>query len=65
MADATVGQKLQPFRIEDRARELPDTNFLVELPFRPFALRDGMLITGQQQNSSAAAARLVVEVLGR
>ena len=65
MADATVGTTLQPFRIEDRARELEGTNFMVEQPFRSFALRDGSLITGQQQNSSAAAARLVVEALGR
>lgn len=33
--------------------------------FRPFAVRDGRLVTGQQQNSGAAAARLVIEALGR
>jgi hypothetical protein len=33
--------------------------------FRPFAVRDGLLITGQQQFSGAAAARLVIEALGR
>jgi hypothetical protein len=33
--------------------------------FRPFALRDGNLITGQQQYLGAAAAELVVETLGR
>ena len=64
-ADATVGRTLQPFRIEDRARALEGTNFIVDQPFRSFAVRDGKLITGQQQNSSAAAARLVVEALGR
>lgn len=64
-ADATVGQTLQPFRIEDRARALEGTNFITHQPFASFALRDGMLITGQQQNSSAAAARLVVAALGK
>ncbi|MEM9877447.1 MAG: type 1 glutamine amidotransferase domain-containing protein [Myxococcota bacterium] len=63
-ADAAVGQKLQPFRIEDRARAIEGTHFVVDQPFRSFALRDGMLITGKQQTSGAAAARLVVEAVG-
>ncbi len=33
--------------------------------FKPFAIRDGNLITGQQQRARAAAARLVIEALGR
>jgi len=33
--------------------------------FREFAVRDGLLVTGQQQYSGAAAARLVIEALGR
>lgn len=32
--------------------------------FRPHAVRDGNLITGQQQYSGAAAARLVISALG-
>jgi putative intracellular protease/amidase len=64
-ADSTVGQRLQPFRIETEARQLADTNFVVDQPFREFAVRDGLLITGQQQYSGAAAARLVIEALGR
>jgi putative intracellular protease/amidase len=63
-ADSIVGQRLQPFWIEDEARKLPDTNFVVNSRFREFALRDGRLVTGQQQFSGAAAARLVVEALG-
>ncbi len=65
VADAFVGQRLQPFWIETEARALPDTNFVVDQPFRPFAVRDGLLVTGQQQNSGAEAARLVIEALGR
>jgi putative intracellular protease/amidase len=64
-ADAYVGQRIQPFRIEDEARALPDTNFVVAGRFRPHAVRDGLLVTGQQQYSGAAVARLVIEALGR
>lgn len=64
-ADAFVGRKIQPFWIEDEARALPGTNFVVDQRFREFAVRDGRLVTGQQQYSGAAAARLVIEALGR
>ena len=60
-----MGKRLQPFWIESDARQLPGTNFVVDQPFRPFAVRDGHLITGQQQFSGAEAARLVIEALGR
>ncbi|MBC8087025.1 MAG: type 1 glutamine amidotransferase domain-containing protein [Phycisphaerae bacterium] len=64
-ADALVGKRIQPFRIEEEARAIPGTNFVVDGRFREFAVRDGRLITGQQQFSGAAAARLVIEALGR
>jgi putative intracellular protease/amidase len=64
-ADSFVGQKIQPFWIEDEARKIEGTNFVVQSMFKPFAVRDGNLITGQQQYSGAAAAELVVEALGR
>ncbi len=64
-ADSFVGRRIQPFRIEEEARKLPGTNFVVDQRFREFAVRDGALITGQQQFSGAAAARLVIETLGR
>jgi putative intracellular protease/amidase len=64
-ADRFVGKRIQPFWIEDEARALPDTNFIVAGQFRAHAVRDGNLITGQQQYSGAAAARLVIETLGR
>lgn len=64
-ADAFVGKRIQPFWIEDEARKLPGTNFVVDQRFREFAVRDGLLVTGQQQYSGAAAARLVIETLGR
>ena len=63
-ADAAVGQKIQPYRIEDEARKLPNTNFKVAAPFSSYAITDGNLVTGQQQNSGAAAAEMVVDLLG-
>ena len=64
-ADDYVGTRIQPFWIEDEARKIEGTNFVVDQMFREFAVRDGHLVTGQQQYSGAAAARLVVEALGR
>lgn len=64
-ADSFVGQRIQPFWIEDEARKIASTNFVVDQRFREFAVRDGRLITGQQQYSGAAAARLLIETLGR
>jgi putative intracellular protease/amidase len=63
-ADAFVGQRIQPFWIEDDARSIANTNFVVNSMFKPFAVRDGNLITGQQQYSGTAAARLVIQALG-
>lgn len=64
-ADGFVGQRIQPFWIEDEARALEGTNFVVDQAFREYAVRDGLLVTGQQQFSGAAAARLVIEAIGR
>jgi putative intracellular protease/amidase len=64
-ADTAAGVTIQPFRIEDLARELPSTNFIVQGAFKAHAVRDGNLITGQQQYSGSAAAELIIEALGR
>jgi putative intracellular protease/amidase len=55
-ADQAVGMKIQPYRIEEEARKLQETTFKVAAPFSSYAIQDGNLITGQQQNSGAAAA---------
>lgn len=64
-ADSFVGKQIQPFWIETEARKMANTNFIVKSAFEPFAVRDGNLITGQQQNSGAETARLIIEALGR
>jgi putative intracellular protease/amidase len=63
-ADQYVGRRIQPFWIEDEARQLDATNFIVNGRFKAHAVRDGNLITGQQQYSGTAAARLMIEALG-
>ena len=62
-ADQAVGQKIQPYWIETEASKLDNTHFKVSAPFSSYAIEDGNLITGQQQNSGAAAARLLVDQL--
>jgi putative intracellular protease/amidase len=63
-ADEFVGRRIQPFRIEDEAKKLDSSNFIVKSRFKSHAVRDGNLITGQQQYSGREAARLVIEALG-
>jgi putative intracellular protease/amidase len=62
-ADAFVGRPVMPWRIEDAARER-GANYIQGGRFKPFAVRDGRLITGQQQYSGATTARLVIAALG-
>lgn len=62
-ADQAVGMQIQPYRIESEARKLPNTTFKVAAPFSSYAIADGNLVTGQQQNSGAAAAEMVVQLL--
>jgi putative intracellular protease/amidase len=61
-ADKVVGQKVMPFRIEDEARKL-GAKFVTAPAFQPYAVRDGSLITGQQQHSGHEVAKLVVQAL--
>jgi putative intracellular protease/amidase len=60
--DQVVGQKMMPFRIEDEANKL-GANFVAQEAFASHAIQDGNLITGQQQNSGAATAKLVLASL--
>lgn len=55
---------VMPWRIEDRLKAL-GANYVQAGLWRSFAVRDGNLITGQQNFSGAETARLVIEALGR
>lgn len=63
-ADEFVGTRIQPFWIEEEAKKITGTNFIVSGRFKAHAVRDGHLITGQQQYSGTAVARLVIDALG-
>lgn len=58
------GTHLMPWRIEDELRAL-GANYVQAGLWRSFAVRDGNLVTGQQNFSGAETARLVIEALGR
>jgi putative intracellular protease/amidase len=55
---------VMPWRIEDRLKEI-GANYVQAGLWRSYAVRDGNLITGQQNFSGEETARLVVEALGR
>jgi putative intracellular protease/amidase len=55
---------LMPWRIEDELEKL-GANFVQAGMWRGFAVRDGNLITGQQNFSGTETANLVIETLGR
>jgi len=61
--DAMMGRKVMPFRIEDVARER-GAHFASGGLWRAFSVRDGRLITGQQQYSGRATALSVIAALG-
>lgn len=62
-AEQAIGGKIQPFWIETQARQLTNTSFEVGAAFKPHAIADGCLITGQQQHSGSLAARMLLQKL--
>jgi putative intracellular protease/amidase len=57
------GTRIMPWRIEDELRRL-GANFVHAGPWRGFAIRDGNLITGQQNFSGSETAQAVIAALG-
>ena len=55
---------VMPWRIEDELKKA-GANFVQAGRWRAFAVRDGNLVTGQQNFSGAETARVVIEALGR
>jgi putative intracellular protease/amidase len=58
------GAHVMPWRIEDEMRRI-GANFVQAGMWRGFAVRDGNLVTGQQNFSGRETAELLVETLGR
>jgi putative intracellular protease/amidase len=55
---------VMPWRIEDELKAL-GANYIQAGRWKGFAIRDGHLITGQQNFSASETAQLVIETLGR
>jgi putative intracellular protease/amidase len=55
---------VMPWRVEDELRKI-GANYIQSGLWRGFAVRDGNLITGQQNFSGQETAELIVETLGR
>jgi putative intracellular protease/amidase len=58
------GEHVMPWRIEDALKDL-GANYIQAGLFTPFAIRDGNLVTGQQNFSGAEVAKVLLEALGR
>jgi len=61
--NAAFGITLNDYTIESEVAGIVGTSFLCRPANEPFAVRDGRLITGQQQYSSGITAELVLEAL--
>lgn len=57
------GMTLNDYTIQGEAAGIANTTFLCQGANEPFAIRDGRLITGQQQYSSGLTAELVLDAL--
>jgi putative intracellular protease/amidase len=62
-SDAFVGQTVMPFRVEDLLKQR-GANYVQGGLFKAFTVRDGRLLTGQQQYSGRKVAQLLIDVLG-
>ncbi len=63
MVNAAAGMEVNDDTIETEARKNPKTTFEAAGPLEPFAIRDGRLVTAQQQHSSALFSELVIDAL--
>jgi putative intracellular protease/amidase len=61
--NAATGVEIMPWRLEDAVRERGG-NYVRAGLFKAFAVRDGRLVTGQQQYSGRAVAAIVIDMLG-
>ncbi|MGH3375265.1 MAG: type 1 glutamine amidotransferase domain-containing protein [Actinoallomurus sp.] len=61
--DQATGVQIMPWRAEDALSER-GANYISAGLFKAFAVRDGRLITGQQQYSSRKVAQAVIAALG-
>jgi putative intracellular protease/amidase len=58
------GKHVMPWRIEDELKKL-GANYIQAGMWKGFAIRDGNLVTGQQNFSGADVAKVILEAVGR
>ncbi len=63
-SDKAAGTRIMPWRLEDALKDR-GANYLQAGLFKPFAVRDGRLITGQQQYSARKVAQMMIAALGQ
>lgn len=63
VVNARYGMKIHAQTIQGEAANIAGTTFICQGVDEPFAVRDGRLITGQQQYSSGMTAELVLDAL--
>jgi len=63
IVDKAYSKQVQPFRIETEAKKIANTTFVQGPAFKPFAVRDGLLISGQQGSSGGRTAEFVIQAL--
>jgi putative intracellular protease/amidase len=63
-SDKAAGTRIMPWRLEDALKER-GANYVQAGLFKQFAIRDGRLITGQQQYSGRKVAQMVIAALGQ
>jgi putative intracellular protease/amidase len=62
-SDAAAGVEIMPWRLEPMLKER-GANYVSAGLFKAFAIRDGRLVTGQQQYSGRRVAQVVIDMLG-
>jgi putative intracellular protease/amidase len=60
--DKATGVQIMPWRLEDALRDR-GANYVQAGLFKAFAIRDGRLVTGQQQYSGSSVAETVIGML--
>ncbi len=62
-SDKAAGVQIMPWRLEPALRDR-GANYISAGLFKAFAIRDGRLVTGQQQYSGRKVAEMVIDMLG-
>jgi putative intracellular protease/amidase len=62
-SDAAAGVQIMPWRLEPTLKER-GANYVSAGLFKSFAIRDGRLVTGQQQYSGRKVALMMIDMLG-